>query len=82
MTEPTFIKLTDEQVGARRRRNLAIAAGLVGFAVVVFIVTVTNLQRNSEAAKASAEAVAAAEARTQADARSVTVAPASSEPQS
>lgn len=63
MSNPEFIKLTDEQVQARKRRNVAIALGLVGFIILVFIVTVTNLQRNSEAARRSAEAVAAAEAR-------------------
>ncbi len=57
MTRPDFIKLTDEQVRARKRRNVAIALGLVGFIVLVFIVTVVNLQRNTEARKA-AEAAA------------------------
>lgn len=59
MTRPNFIKLTDEQVRARKRRNVAIALGLVGFIVLVFVVTVTNLQRNTEARKA-AEAAAMA----------------------
>lgn len=59
MTRPDFVKLTDEQVQARKRRNVAIALGLVGFIVLVFIVTVTNLQRNTEARKA-AEAAALA----------------------
>ncbi|MFK0298173.1 hypothetical protein ACIQTU_03040 [Brevundimonas sp. NPDC090276] len=59
MTRPNFIKLTDEQVRARKRRNVAIALGLVGFIVLVFVVTVVNLQRNTEARKA-AEAAAAA----------------------
>ena len=59
MTRPNFVTLTDEQVRARKRRNVAIALGLVGFIVLVFIVTVTNLQRNTEARKA-AEAAAAA----------------------
>lgn len=58
MTRPDFVKLTDEQVRARKRRNVAIALGLVGFIVLVFIVTVTNLQRNTEARRA-AEAAAA-----------------------
>ncbi|MNK52380.1 hypothetical protein D3C87_713120 [compost metagenome] len=57
MTRPDFIKLTDEQVRARKRRNVAIALGLVGFIVLVFVVTVVNLQRNTEARKA-AEAAA------------------------
>jgi len=59
VTRPNFIKLTDDQVQARKRRNVAIALGLVGFIVLVFIVTVTNLQRNTEARKA-VEAAAAA----------------------
>ena len=36
MTRPDFIKLTDEQVRARKRRNVAIALGLVGFIVLVY----------------------------------------------
>lgn len=59
MNRPNFIKLTDEQVRARKRRNVAIALGLVGFIVLVFVVTVVNLQRNTEARKA-AEAAALA----------------------
>ena len=59
MTRPNFIKLTDEQVRARKRRNVAIALGLVGFIVLVFIVTVVNLQRNTEARKAAEVAAAA-----------------------
>ena len=59
MTRPDFVKLTDEQVQARKRRNVAIALGLVGFIVLVFIVTVTNLQRN-RANRIAQEAAAAA----------------------
>lgn len=62
MTRPEYITLTDEELAARKRRNKAIALCLVGFCVLVFVVTVTNLQRNSEAARKSAEAVRAAEA--------------------
>ncbi len=59
MTRPDFIQLTDEQVRARKRRNLAIALGLVGFIVLVFLATMINLKRNTEARKA-AEAAAVA----------------------
>lgn len=59
MTRPNFIQLTDEQVRARKRRNMAIALGLVGFIVLVFLTTVMNLRRNTEARHA-AEAAAAA----------------------
>ena len=38
MTRPNFIKLTDEQVRARKRRNVAIALGLVGFIVLASII--------------------------------------------
>ena len=71
MTRPEYITLTDEEVVARKRRNKAIALCLVGFCVLVFVVTVTNLKRNSEAARQSAEIVRAAEA-------AETVAPAAS----
>lgn len=59
MTRPNFVKLTDDQVVARKRRNLAIALGLVLFIVLVFTVTVLNLQRNT-AERRAAEAAAAA----------------------
>ncbi|WP_022698574.1 hypothetical protein [Euryhalocaulis caribicus] len=36
--------LTPEEMKARKRRNLAIALALAGFAVFVFIVTVINLK--------------------------------------
>ena len=59
MTRPNFVTLTDEQVRARKRRNVAIALGLVGFIALVFVVTVVNLQRNIGDRKA-AEAAALA----------------------
>ncbi len=40
------MRLTDEQLTARNRRNRAIAGGLVVFMVLVFIATVLNLRRN------------------------------------
>ena len=57
-----FIQLTPQEVTSRKRRNLAIAAALVGFIVLVFLVTVLNLQRNvadREAAQAAAAAPSA-----------------------
>lgn len=59
MTRPNYIQLTDEQVRARKRRNVAIALGLIGFIVLVFLTTVMNLRRNTQARHA-AEAEAAA----------------------
>ena len=44
-------RLTPEQLQARKKRNLAIAAALVGFIVLVFAVTVLNLKRNIDARK-------------------------------
>ena len=53
------MRLTPEELNARKRRNLAIAGALVGFIVLVFIATVLNLQRNIEARKTmQAEAAA------------------------
>jgi hypothetical protein len=49
------MRLTPEQLKARSRRNLAIAGGLVGFILLVFISTVLNFQRNMDA-RASMEA--------------------------
>jgi hypothetical protein len=57
------MRLTPEQLAARKKRNLAIAAALVAFVVLVFSVTVLNLQRNLdtradlEAAGGTAEAM-------------------------
>lgn len=44
-------RLTPEELQARKKRNLAIAAALVGFIVLVFAVTVLNLKRNIDARK-------------------------------
>lgn len=62
MTQPNFIRLTDEQVRARKRRNLALAGGLIGFIVLVFLATMINLKRNVEARKAVAVAAVSAPA--------------------
>ncbi|MGZ9099707.1 MAG: hypothetical protein ACXW3O_08390 [Brevundimonas sp.] len=44
-------RLTPDELQARKKRNLAIAAALVGFIVLVFAVTVLNLKRNIDARK-------------------------------
>lgn len=57
------MRLTPEQLEARKRRNLAIAGGLVAFIALVFTITVLNLKRNiddrveAEAAGRTVEAV-------------------------
>jgi hypothetical protein len=40
------MRLTPEELAARKKRNLAIAGALVAFMVLVFAVTVLNLKRN------------------------------------
>lgn len=40
------VKLTAEQEKARKRRNIYIALGLVGFMVAVFLITVVRLGQN------------------------------------
>ncbi len=40
------IRLTVEQEAARKRRNLVIAGSLVGFIVLIFLVTVLRLSQN------------------------------------
>lgn len=42
------MRLTPDQLAARKKRNLAIALGLVVFMVLVFAATVLNLRRNIE----------------------------------
>ena len=50
------LRLTPQELSARKKRNLAIAGVLVAFIVLVFGVTVLNLKRNIDARK---EAIAA-----------------------
>ena len=57
MTRPNFVKLTDDQVRARKRRNIAIALGLLAFIGVVYLITVTRMYNNSQERRA-AEAAA------------------------
>lgn len=47
------MRLTPEQLEARKKRNVAIAWGLVAFMVLVFVTTTLNLKRNMEARKAA-----------------------------
>lgn len=44
------MRLTDDQLAARKRRNVALALGLVAFMILVFAATVLNLRRNIDAA--------------------------------
>ncbi len=39
-------KLTEEEEAARKKRNFAIAGGLVAFMVLVFLITVLRLSQN------------------------------------
>ncbi|MET4685328.1 hypothetical protein [Brevundimonas faecalis] len=57
MTRPDFVKLTDEQVRARKRRNVAIALGLLAFIAVVYLITVSRMHANTTERRA-AEAAA------------------------
>lgn len=43
------MRLSPEQLSARKKRNVAIAGVLVAFIVLIFTVTVLNLKRNIEA---------------------------------
>ncbi|HEV7227131.1 hypothetical protein [Brevundimonas sp.] len=55
------MRLTDQELAARKRRNLWIAGGLVAFMVLVFLTTFLRMQRNMEEARAMrANAVAEA----------------------
>ena len=40
------MRLTPEELKARKRRNVAIALGLVAFMVLVFVTTLLRLQAN------------------------------------
>ncbi len=42
----TFIKLTEQQLRARRARSIAIALALGAFVVLVFVVTLVRLGSN------------------------------------
>ena len=49
------MRLTPEQLAARKRRNLALAGALVAFIVLVFVTTVLKLQGNQDEAAAIVE---------------------------
>lgn len=53
------MRLTPEQLDARKRRNVALALALVCFVVVVFIATVLKLRGNDADREARDVAVAA-----------------------
>ncbi|SJM70284.1 hypothetical protein FM111_14845 [Brevundimonas diminuta 3F5N] len=59
MSNPEFLKLNDEQVRARKRRNVAIALGLLAFIALVYTVTVSRMHANNKA-RHEAEAAALA----------------------
>ncbi|MCZ8194963.1 MAG: hypothetical protein ACK5QD_11815 [Brevundimonas sp.] len=40
------MRLTPDQLAARKRRNVAIALGLVAFMLLMFVTTVLRLQSN------------------------------------
>jgi len=62
MSQLKYVKLTDDQVRARKRRNVAIALGLLGFIALVYLVTVSRMNANNDARKAAeAEALATLE---------------------
>jgi len=52
MSDTKFVTLSDEQVKARKRRNIAIAAGLLVFIATVYAITVSRLHANNETRKA------------------------------
>lgn len=60
MAKTEFITLSDEQLRARKRRNIAIAMGLLMFIATVYAITVSRMHANNEARKA-AEAAAGAQ---------------------
>lgn len=61
MSQTEFIKLTPEQVVARKRRNIAIALGLLLFIATVYAITVSRMHSNNEARKAAEAAENAAD---------------------
>ncbi len=50
------MRLTPEELRARKRRNVWIALGLVGFIALVFLTTILRLQQNQADARAALEA--------------------------
>ena len=58
------MRLTPDELNARKRRNLFIALGLVAFIVLVFLTTVLRLQQNQADARAALEGPGVVEAET------------------
>ncbi|MFN6981319.1 MAG: hypothetical protein ACK4NU_05265 [Brevundimonas sp.] len=54
------MRLTPDELRARKRRNVWIAAALVAFIVLVFTTTVLRLQQNQAAERALVDAVVTA----------------------
>lgn len=54
------MRLTPEELAARKKRNMALAGALVLFIVLIFAVTILKLQGNRDDAGRSAAAVEAA----------------------
>tara|TARA_R110000782_G_scaffold77929_2_gene154338 strand:- start:121 stop:291 length:171 start_codon:yes stop_codon:yes gene_type:complete len=52
------MRLSPDELAARKKRNVAIAGALVAFIVLIFTVTVLNLKRNIDARVAQNPAVA------------------------
>ena len=50
------MRLTPEQLAARKRRNLALAGALVAFIVLVFATTVLKMKGNMDERQAAAAA--------------------------
>ncbi len=57
------MRLTDQELAARKRRNLWIAGGLIAFMILVFLTTFLRMQRNMEEARAARAGVPAEAAR-------------------
>lgn len=55
-----MIRLSDQEVTARKRRNVFIALALVAFMVTVFLTTFLRMQHNSEMARQKYQAQTAA----------------------
>lgn len=49
------MRLTPDELNARKRRNLFIALGLLAFIILVFLTTVLRLQQNQADARAALE---------------------------
>jgi len=57
------MRLTPDELRARKRRNLWIALGLVGFMVLIFTTTLLRMQQNQAAERAAIGQPAAGQTR-------------------